>query len=67
MKLGNSSRAMGVGAYFLKVFLQGWLDAASCSVLESEYALLGCKLQSENALGSEQVDAFWGVRASCNL
>lgn len=35
MKLGNSSRAMGVGAYFLKVFLGG----ASCSsepVLRSE-------------------------------
>lgn len=33
MKLGNSSRAMGVGAYFLKAFL-GWrLDAASWSLL----------------------------------
>lgn len=52
MKLGNSSRAMGVGAYFLKVFLWGWLGAASCSVLESESALLGCKLQSENVLRS---------------
>ena len=36
MKLGNSSRAMGVGAYFLKVFFwAGWslLARASCSVL----------------------------------
>lgn len=42
---------MGVGTYFLKVFLGGRLDDASCSVLESESVLLGCKLQSENALG----------------
>ena len=34
MKLGNSSRAMGVGAYFLKVFFLG--------------GLRGAKLQSEN-------------------
>ena len=44
MKLGNSSRAMGVGAYFLKVFLVG--------------GLRGVKLQSENAMGSEQVGAL---------
>lgn len=48
MKLGNSSRAMGVGVYFLKVFWRG--------------GLRGVKLQSENVsehvLGSEQVDAF---------
>ena len=43
---------MGVGVYFLKVFLGCRLDAASCSVLESESVLLGCKLQSENVLGS---------------
>lgn len=28
------------------------MDAARCSVLESVSALLGCKLQSENALRS---------------
>ena len=37
MKLGNSSRAMGVGVYFLKVFCGGLgrslLGRASCSVL----------------------------------
>lgn len=57
MKLGNSSWAMGVGAYFLKVFFLG--------------GLRGVKLQSENVsepvLGSERVDAFWGVCTSCNL
>ena len=40
MKLGNSSRAMGVGAYFLKVFFLGGLS--------------GVKLQSENV--SEPAD-----------
>lgn len=48
MKLGNSSRAMGVGVYFLKVFFLG--------------GLRGVKLQSENVsepvLRSEQVGAF---------
>ena len=34
------------------------MDAASCSVLESASVLLGHKLQSENALRSEQVGAF---------
>lgn len=58
MKLGNSSRAMGVGAYFLKVFFgwAGWslLGRASCSVLESESVLLGCKLL--------RLSLFWGAR-----
>jgi len=44
MKLGNGLGASG--AYFLKVFLWGWLGAASCSVLKSESVLLERKLQS---------------------
>ena len=48
MKLGNGLGASG--AYFLKVFLEGWLGAASCS--------------SEPVLRSEQVGAFWWGRAS---
>ena len=43
---------MGVGTYFLKVFLWGWLDAASCSVRESGPTRLGYTSQSENALRS---------------
>ena len=42
MKLGNGLGASG--AYFLKVFLVG--------------GLRGVKLQSENAMGSEQVGAL---------
>ena len=48
MKLGNG----GVGCVFFESFLEGRLGAASCSVLESESALLGCKLHSENVLRS---------------
>ena len=32
--------------------MAGWVDAASCSVMESVSALLGRKLQSENGLRS---------------
>ena len=35
MKLGNSSRAMGVGAYFLKVFFWGGASCSSEPVLRS--------------------------------
>ena len=45
MKLGNGLGASGV--YFLKVFY-GWGKLSGRSVMESESALLGCKLQSEN-------------------
>ena len=45
MKLGNSSRAMGVGAYFLKVFWVGGLRGRNV-----------CKL--EPVLMGEQVGVF---------
>ena len=42
----------------MKVFWGELLGAASCSVLESVSVLLGCKLQSENVMRSEQVGVF---------
>ena len=49
MKLGNSSRAMGVGAYFLKVFFV--VEQVERSVCSGEWA-------SWRVLGSEQVGAM---------
>lgn len=68
MKLGNSSRAMGVGAYFLKVFLTvvGWslLGRASCYVLVRQSALtivnnaLGCASKLTRSEECAQVAIF---------
>ena len=38
MKLGNSSRAMGVGAYFLKVFFSGRSEGCQVAIWERVWA-----------------------------
>ena len=42
MKLGNSSRAMGVGAYFLKVFfVEGQVERSVCSEEREQVDAIG--------------------------
>ena len=72
MKLGNSSRAMGVGAYFLKVFFSGWGKLLVWACSEEWASRSALVWQSwltivNNALGLSERVPFIGVRASCNL